>query len=136
MTQKRPPERYPEHAKLRAFHAQDAGQVLGEFLHEFLPGKGYEVLRKEHWTEYDKCDYHRCTNLPEFRDGQHGPFRIQHPPDDFTPVRCVDGWETWREHQYIPARLEKLMDEFAGLDHAVLEDEKRAMLDEIRAVSA
>lgn len=117
---------YPEHEKLSKI--KDKSQAIGEFL-DWLPG----VIAKHH--EHDHgcwCDdpFHesddptivrskdRCPN--PVCDGHHGSRRLV----------CGYG-----EHQLQPWRknIQDWLAEYFGIDRQRIEEEKRAMLEELRA---
>jgi hypothetical protein len=116
---------YPEHSKLTK--VRDQSQACGELI-EWLHGQGVHFMRWETWTEKDLCSNLGC------RDG-----RVYSPADHehrTCPVCDGDGLMD-REHEgWIPEQrsITTLLAEFFGIDQDKLEQEKRAMLDALRAL--
>lgn len=110
--------RYPEHEKLAAVKAKS--QTIGEFL-DHMPYTLAE-WRDDLITEVE-CSWD-CT--PDDPDPDHESC-------DGTGWRTVPAKE-----QFVPVRLsvQEVLAEYFGIDLDRVEEEKRAMLDEIRAAQA
>lgn len=124
---------YPEHEKMTA--VQEQSQAVGEFL-EWLQtptehgGKGVSLHTWEEWEEDDTClECAGTGKVGSVRRNSEGA-RLQDCPNcDGTRLvsRPREGWMP------VGGSANKLLAEFFGIDLNKIEDEKRAMLDQIRA---
>ena len=127
---------YPEHEKLRA--VSERSQAIGEFLDWLRTpkedgGKGVHLHTWEEWEEDDLCPVLGC------RDGKLNPGKLN-PGRSYERdcQRCGGtGLVKVEREGWMPLRpgVEKLLAEFFDINLAKLEDEKRAMLDNLRALN-
>lgn len=110
-------EKYSEHAKL--WEIKDESQAIGEFV-EWLGGKGIFLAEDKECTVSEYLD--RETGSSRGWDLMHAD-QITENPEWFQSG-------TYRIH--IP--IEKLLASFFDIDQEKLEEEKREMLEEMRAL--
>lgn len=124
------PTQYPEHAKLKAIVAQS--QSIGEFL-DWLIEEQRIVLCSEH---------EHVSPLVDERDGgcyaSAEPGDFQWPPGSGRTRVCG-----YQEGNYVPVRsnidgkglIQSLLAQYFEIDTKRIDDEKDAMLDELRAAN-
>lgn len=107
--------KYPEHVKLAAI--RDRSQAIGEFL-EWLPT--YKVLVSNGEEAFD----------PDFPEEQNEAYKEAEMP---CAIGVRDPWAMgggWLQPCYV--KTEQLLADYFGIDLKKIEDEKQAMLQEIR----
>ncbi len=115
--------------KMRAVHEQS--QPIGEFL-DWLAGQGIQLMKyapSSHerwpWESRVAADGRR---LGYYRVQRHGPWEgIHGPPEEY---KGDDEPLWWRES------VEEMLARFFEVDLNAVEDERRALLDEIRKANA
>jgi len=125
---------YPEHDKLRQVSGASQGQ--GELL-EWLRSQGVCLMRWKTWTEQVQDDCPRCGHWDE----QDQTWRTPCGSPEILPrrVNCADGSgkmpprDVEREGWVSDDRsIQVILAEYHGIDLGKLEDEKRAMLRDLR----
>ena len=117
---------YPEHTKLKA--VQDQTQAIGEFLEWASYTHGIRLASDQEPTDLRRCE--RCD--PD-------SFRTRYEVGECPACETDDGWyevtlsPRLMEHTGRPMAL---VAEWAGIDEDRLEQEKRQMLDRLRAANA
>jgi len=113
---------YPEHEKLHKAKAELGTEEIGAFL-DWLGSDGIQLAR--FWKHEVNCERSEERDRVGFQyEGENGYYRHKEE-------RC--GYQN--EGVLIPSResIQKLLARYADVDLEKLEDEKRAMLDELRA---
>jgi hypothetical protein len=113
---------YPEHDKLHKAKEELGTEHVGQFL-EWLEQDGL-ILARFHDHERN-CDSEKEQNQRYAHRGENGRF-YSHPKNE-----CL------REDDVLVAErmpIMQLLARYAGIDLAKLDEEKRAMLDEVRAL--
>jgi len=120
-------EKYPEHAKLRAIQVES--QAIGQFI-DWLSGEGVQLMK---WTtdpEGAICPSIKCDDgWIEVKVGERDYERRPHGQCNGTGMVPKDGWAP-----YLTGGITRFLERYFEIDGDVLEAEKRAMLDEIRAM--
>lgn len=115
--------KYPEHDKLS--EVSDKSQVCGEFL-EWLQG-GYEGSPS---PSIQLCVWREASDLPRWLDSRTGE------PTTFAHRRAVENPDWHPAGYYTPGMNTKdLLGAFFGIDNEKVEQEKKAMLAEIREMN-
>lgn len=112
---------YAECEKLAA--AVDQSQPAGEFLDWLKTEKGITLVTYEHWTEQDICIYAGCEE--GFMYG-HKQRPCSHCNGTGKQTYSREGWVPFAHN------LEALLAEWLGIDLKKVEEERRAMLRDIR----
>jgi hypothetical protein len=124
---------YPEHDKLRAI--KDKSQAVGEFLEWLRDTKGLTICRRLEAETNGKPPYVWKPGVTTARRDRK-PTAGRNPTgfDKFNgDAEDNPDFREWFEGYHPePTNTEKLLAEFFGIDLKALEEEKRAMLDEIR----
>lgn len=118
--------KWPEHAKLRA--CDGANQTIGRFI-EWLSENNYEICKRRVPTDEDT----RGRHLDAIVDDLHDRNRLTGPHDWLTQL--VDALAN--NQVYLPAnrRIEEWIADHFGIDARKLEDEKVAMVEEMRRMN-
>jgi hypothetical protein len=120
---------YPEHEKLKGLDGRN--EVIGDFIQWLLNERGMILCE---WRE-GEIDIRVCPDL-SCRNGQ----RMSVTGKDYGPcVRCNGrgSVEVELDARLVPnsVGLEDLLADYFKIDMTALEQEKRAMLDELRALN-
>jgi hypothetical protein len=122
---------YPEHEKLQAVSEQT--QAIGEFL-DWLNSQGVHLMtwredltdtRPDDWCEAAKYSHLHCDHWGT-EDETHECCRCA-KPYGLREVTGIKGWVSKRRSTL------QLLADWAGIDLAKIESEKRQMLESIRA---
>lgn len=115
---------YHEHDKLRKI--SDQSQVCGEFLewlqggHDSSPNPGLQL-----------CIWREAPDLPRWVDERNGK------PTSFASRHAVESPDWYPSGYYTPGKSTKdLLADFFGIDNEKIEQEKQAMLADLRERNA